>query len=73
MDNLVEMTVFVPVSQYVKVEAAADEDSRSLESTASFLLSKWVASTQGMVAGESAKHSLAVRTARLVADGRAEV
>ena len=73
MDNLVEMTVFVPVSQYVKVEAAADEDSRSLESTASFLLSKWVASTQGRVAGESAKYSLAVRTARSVADGRAEV
>lgn len=73
MDNLVEMTVFVPVSQYVKVEAAADEDSRSLESTASFLLSKWVASTQERVAGESAKHSLAVRTARSVADGRAEV
>ena len=45
MDKYVEMTVLVPVSQHVKVEAAAKEDSRSLESTASFLLSDWVLAT----------------------------
>ena len=43
--KLVEMTVFVPVSRYVKVEAAAAEDSRSPDSTASFLLSDWVMAT----------------------------
>lgn len=73
MCKYAELTVVVPASQYVRIEAAANEDSRSLESTASFLLSKWVASTQGRVAGESAKHSLAVKTARAVVDGRAEV
>ena len=36
----VELTVLVPVSQYVRVEAAAAEEKRSLESTASFLLSE---------------------------------
>lgn len=43
----VEMTVLVPVSQYVKVEAAATEGKRSLKTTASFLLSEWVLTTQG--------------------------
>ena len=46
MAKYVDMTVLVPVSQYVKVEAAAKEDSRSLKSTASFLLSEWVLSTR---------------------------
>ena len=46
MGKYVYMTVNVPVSQYVKVEAAAKEGSRSLKSTASFLLSKWVLSTR---------------------------
>lgn len=54
-----ELTVLVPVSQYVRVEAAAAEGKRSLESTASFLLSEWVLTTQGC----SAKPSLAVRAA----------
>ena len=55
----VEMTVLVPVSQYVKVEAAATEGKRSLKTTASFLLSEWVLTTQR----HSAKPSLAVRAA----------
>lgn len=38
----VELTVVLPVTQYVRVEAAAAEGSRSLKSTASFLLSNWV-------------------------------
>ena len=59
MGKYVEMTVLVPVSQYVKVEAEAKGDSRSLESTASFLLSEWVLATQG----HSTKPSLAVRPA----------
>lgn len=42
-----ELTVLVPVSQYVKVEAAAAEGKRSLKTTASFLLSEWVLTTQG--------------------------
>lgn len=46
MGKYVYMTVNVPVSQYVKVEAAAKEDSRSLKSTASFLLSEWVLATR---------------------------
>ena len=46
MVRYVEMTVLVPVTQYVKVEAAAKEDSRSPESTASFLLSEWVLATR---------------------------
>ena len=41
-----EMTVLVPVTQYVKVEAAANEDSRSPECAASFLLSEWVLATR---------------------------
>lgn len=41
-----EMTVLMPVTQYVKVEAAANEDSRSPESAASFLLSEWVLATR---------------------------
>ena len=45
MDKYAEMIVLVPVTQFVKVEAAAKEDSRSLKSTASFLLSKWVLAT----------------------------
>ena len=45
MAKYVEMTVLVPVTQFVKVEAAAKEDSRSLKSTASFLLSEWVLAT----------------------------
>ena len=43
----VELTVLVPVSQYVRVEAEASEKKRTLESTASFLLSEWVLATQG--------------------------
>ena len=54
-----ELTVLVPVSQYVRVEAAAAEEKRSPESTASFLLSEWVLTTQR----HSAKPSLAVRAA----------
>ena len=46
MAKYVEMTVFVPVTQYVKVEAAAAKGKRSLESTASFLLSEWVLATR---------------------------
>ena len=46
MDEYVEMAVLVPVTQYVKVEAAAKEDSRSPESSASFLLSEWVLATR---------------------------
>ena len=53
MSRYVEMTVLVPVSQYVKVEAAANEDSRSLESTASFLLSEWVLATHSKQRGRS--------------------
>ncbi|MBR4617294.1 MAG: hypothetical protein IKO55_16925 [Kiritimatiellae bacterium] len=45
--NYVEMTVLVPVSQFVKVEAEAAGSSRSTEDTASFLLSKWVLATHG--------------------------
>ena len=41
----VELTVVLPVTQYVRVEAAAAEDSRSPNSTASFLLSNWVNAT----------------------------
>ena len=41
----VELTVVLPVTQYVRVEAAAAEGSRSLKSTASFLLSNWVNAT----------------------------
>lgn len=40
-----EFTVWMPVSQFVKVEADAAERSRSPNSTASFLLSKWVHAT----------------------------
>ena len=46
-----ELTVHVLVSQYVKVEAAANESSRSLKSTASFLLSKWVLFTRANKGG----------------------
>ena len=41
-----EFTVMVPASQFVKVEALASERSRSLEATASFLLSEWVLATR---------------------------
>ena len=60
MSKYAELTVLVPVSQYVKVEAAASENSRSLESTASFLLSKWVLATQGRKARKLAERSSAV-------------
>ena len=46
MCTYAELTVLVPVSQYVRVEAAAAEGKSSLESTASFLLSEWVLATQ---------------------------
>lgn len=41
----VELTVVLPVTQYVRVEAAAAEGSRSLKSTASSFLSNWVNAT----------------------------
>ena len=69
-----ELTVLVPVSQYVKVEAVASEDSRSLKSTASFLLSKWVLATQGRNARELAGHSSAVNAGgRTLSAARREV
>ena len=46
MSKYAELTVLVPVSQYVKVEAAAAEKKHSPDSTASFLLSQWVLATQ---------------------------
>lgn len=69
-----ELTVLVPVSQYVKVEAVASEDSRSLKSTASFLLSKWVLATQGRNARGLAGHSSAVNAGgRTLSAARREV
>ena len=53
MNKYVKMTVLVPVSQYVRVEAEAKQNSRSLESTASFLLSEWVLATRK---GRGLKH-----------------
>ena len=53
MDRFVELTVVLPVSQYVRVEAAANGNSRSLESTASFLLSEWVLATHSRKHGDS--------------------
>ena len=44
--NFAEFEVVVPASQFVKVEALAAERSRSLEATASFLLSEWVHATR---------------------------
>lgn len=44
--NFAEFAVMVPASQFVKVEALAAERSRSLEATASFLLSEWVQATR---------------------------
>ena len=53
MCKYAELTVVVPASQYVRIEAAANEDSRSLESTASFLLSEWVLTTHSKQRGRS--------------------
>lgn len=46
MDKFAVLTVDIPVSQYVRVEAAAAEGGRSPEDVASFLLSEWVLTTQ---------------------------
>lgn len=40
-----DIVVWLPVSQYVRLEGAATEGKRSLESLASFLLSEWVNAT----------------------------
>ena len=53
--NFTEFTVFVPVSQFVKVEADAAEHSRSLVEEASFLLSEWVQSARRDTCAEDAR------------------
>lgn len=53
MCKYAELTVVVPASQYVRIEAAANEDSRSLESMVSFLLSEWVLATHSKQRGRS--------------------
>ena len=44
MCNTAEITLDLPASIFVRTEAVAAEENRSLESAASFLLSKWVES-----------------------------
>lgn len=46
MDNYAEINLELPVTQFVKLEAKAKENFRSADAEASFLLSKWVESTQ---------------------------
>ena len=46
MDNYAEIKVELPVTQFVKLEAKAKENFHSADTEASFLLSKWVLSTQ---------------------------
>ena len=45
MNRCEEMTILVPVTQYVRIEGAAAANSLSLDAAASFLLSKWVQAT----------------------------
>ena len=44
-DNYTCLTVELPVSQFVKLEACATEHFRTPDAEASFLLSKWVEAT----------------------------
>lgn len=41
-----EITVWVPATQYARLEADALEEGRSVEEHASFLLPEWVATTR---------------------------
>ncbi len=50
-----DLTVLMTVSQYVKLEAAAEGNSRSPESEASFLLSDWVLATRGRAMAGAAR------------------
>ena len=45
-DNCTCITVELPVSQFVKLEACATEHFRTPDAEASFLLSKWVEATR---------------------------
>lgn len=66
MDKSIEMTVLVPVTQYVRVEGAAAADSLSLDDTASFLLSQWVQATRGKDTVPSAARSSNRRAAERI-------
>lgn len=64
--NFAEFAVMVPASQFVKVEALAAERSRSLEATASFLLSEWVQATRA----QKGRHGNSKRTTTRKAGAR---
>lgn len=57
MDNYADITIELSATQFVKLEAKAKENLRSLDAEASFLLSDWVLNTLS-----KGKHSLTIST-----------